>query len=50
MWVGDRQVAFLATAGRNGTQELLVLDLDAPGLLPVVAELGPGGWWWARPS
>jgi hypothetical protein len=50
VWVGDRQVAFLATAGRNGTQELLVLDLDAAGPFPVVAELGPGGWWWARPS
>jgi hypothetical protein len=49
VWAGERQVAYLGSADLAGGQELLVLDLDS-GPLPVVAELGPGGWWWARPS
>jgi hypothetical protein len=50
VWVAGGQVAFLASADRSGAQEVLVLDLEAAEPFSVVAELGPGGWWWARPS
>lgn len=50
VWVAGGQVAFLASADRSGAQQVLVLDLEAAEPFSVVAELGPGGWWWARPS